>query len=210
MLASPSMQRVLVLVLVTLLAATGVVLLVGRNSGETQTVANTHTTFDGPTMPPHLVAKNFSLTDQHAHRVTMSSYHGRVVILTFIHSLCKDDCPVMVEQIKGALNDMPSSGKGIPAIGVSVAPKEDTVSNRRKFLTLHGMNARIAFVNGPAATMRQIWRNYAIAAGTGPQGHSAVVILVDKRGVERVGFGVANLTPEGLAHDLRVLEAEPA
>ena len=210
MLASPSMQRLLLLVLVTLLAAIGVVLLVSRNSAETQTVANSHTKFAGPTMPPHLVAKNFSLTDQHGHRVTMSSYRGRVVILTFIHSLCKDDCPLMVEQIKGALNDMPGSGQGIPAIGVSVAPKEDTVANRRKFLTVHGMNARIAFVNGPTATMRQIWRNYAIAAGTGPQGHSAVVILIDKRGVERVGFGAANLTPEELAHDLRVLEAEPA
>ena len=210
MLASSPMQRLLVLVLVTLLAAIGVVLLVGRNTAETQTVPNTHTKFAGPAMPPHLVAKNFSLTDQNGHRVTLSSYRGRVVILTFIHSLCQDDCPFMVEQIKGALNDMPGAGQGIPTIGVSVAPKEDTVANRRTFLTLHRMNSRIAFVNGPTPTMRQVWRNYAIAAGTGPQGHSAVVILVDKRGVERVGFGAANLTPEELAHDLRVLEAEPA
>ena len=204
------MQRLLLLVLVTLLAAIGVVLVVGRNSADTQTVPNTHTKFAGPTMPPHVVAKNFTLIDQNGHRVSLSSYRGRVVILTFIHSLCKDDCPLMVEQIKGGLNDMPSSGEGIPAIGVSVAPKEDTVANRRSFLRQHRMNSRIAFVNGPTATMRKVWRNYAIAAGTGPQGHSAVVILVDKRGVERVGFGAANLTPEELAHDLRVLEAEPA
>jgi protein SCO1 len=209
MLASSATQRLLLLVLVTLLAAIGVVLLVSRGSGETQTVPNTHSKFAGPTMPPGLVAKNFSLTDQNGHRVTLSSYRGHVVVLTFIHSLCQDDCPFMVEQIKGALNDMPGSGRGIPTVGVSVAPKEDTLANRRKFLTQHRMNARIAFVNGPAATMRRIWHDYAIAPGTGPQGHSAVVVLVDKKGVERVGFGAAQLTPEELSHDLRVLEAEP-
>jgi protein SCO1/2 len=210
MLASSATQRLLLLVLVTLLAAIGVVLLVSRGTGETQTVPNTQSKFAGPTMPPGLVAKTFTLTDQNGHRVTLSSYRGRVVILTFIHSLCQDDCPFMVEQIKGALDDMPGSGQGIPTIGVSVAPKEDTVANRRKFLTVHRMNARIAFVNGPPATMRRIWHEYAIAPGTGPQGHSAVVVLVDKKGVERVGFGAAQLTPEELAHDLRVLEAEPA
>jgi cytochrome oxidase Cu insertion factor (SCO1/SenC/PrrC family) len=160
-------------------------------------------------MPAGLAAKSFSLTDQNGRRVTLTSYRGHVVILTFIHSLCQDDCPFMVEQIKGALNDMPAAGQGIPTIGLSVAPKEDTVANRRKFLTLHRMNARIAFVNGPPATMREIWHNYAIGPGTGRQGHSAVVVLVDKKGIERVGFGAAELTPEDLAHDLRVLEAEP-
>ncbi len=210
MIASSPMQRLLLLVLVTLLAAIGVVLLTTRNSAETRTIPNTHTKFAGPVMPPGLVAKNFSLIDQNGHRVTLSSYRGHVVILTFIHSLCQDDCPFMVEQIKGALNDMPGSGAGIPTVGVSVAPKEDTVANRRKFLALHRMSSRIAFVNGSVSEMRHVWHEYAIAAGTGPQGHSAIVLLIDKRGIERVGFGAAQLTPEQLAHDLRVLEAEPA
>lgn len=210
MLASSATQRLLLLVLTTLLAAIGVVLVVSRSAVHTESVPNTHSKFDGPAMPPGLVAKNFTLTDQNGHRVTLASYRGHVVLLTFIHSLCQDDCPFMVEQIKGALNDLPANGQGIPTIGVSVAPKEDTVANRRKFLALHRMSDRIAFVNGPPATVRQVWHDFAIAPGTGPQGHSAFVLLIDKKGVERVGFGAAQLTPEELAHDLRVLEAEPA
>jgi protein SCO1/2 len=210
MFASAATQRLLLLVLVMLLAGIGIVLLVGRGSRDTQTVPVTQSKFAGPTMPPGLVAKDFSLTDQHGQRVSLSSYRGRVVIVTFIHSLCQDACPFMVEQIKGALNELPGSGQGIPTIGVSVAPKEDTAANRRKFLTVHRMNDRIAFVNGPIATMRRIWHGYAIAPGTGPEGHSAVVVLVDKKGVERVGFGGGQITPEELVHDLRVLQAEPA
>jgi protein SCO1/2 len=40
--------------------------------------------------------------------------------------------------------------------------------------------------------------------------HSTFVILIDKRGLERVGFAADQLTPEGLAHDIRVLEREPS
>ena len=35
-------------------------------------------------------------------------------------------------------------------------------------------------------------------------------MLIDKRGYERVGFAADQLTPEGLVHDIDVLEREPA
>jgi protein SCO1/2 len=83
--------------------------------------------FDGPTMPPGLRAQNFSLVDQNGRRVTLSRYRGKVVILTFIHSLCHDACPFMVEQIKGALNDLSDDGRGVPTIGISVEPGQDAI-----------------------------------------------------------------------------------
>ena len=122
MVASSKAQRILLIVLVALLTAIGVVLVTHPSSSSSATTAAS-TEFDGPTMPPGLRAANFSLTDQYGHRVTLSHYRGQVVVLTFIHSLCKDTCPFMVEQIKGALNDLPGSGRGVPTIGVSVAPK---------------------------------------------------------------------------------------
>ena len=36
------------------------------------------------------------------------------------------------------------------------------------------------------------------------------VLLIDKRGYERVGYAADQLTPEDLAHDIRVLEGQPA
>jgi len=43
-------------------------------------------------------------------RVSLSAGRGKVVVLTFIHSLCHDTCPFMAEQIKGTLNDLSDSG----------------------------------------------------------------------------------------------------
>jgi cytochrome oxidase Cu insertion factor (SCO1/SenC/PrrC family) len=210
MLPASNLQRALVLVLVSLLVAIGVVLLVDKPSDSAPAAPNTTSKFDGPTLPPDLRAANFSLTDQNGHRVTLSQYRGRVVVLTFIHSLCHDTCPFMVEQIKGALNDLPQSGREVPAIGVSVAPSEDTVASRKRFLAKHQMTGRIAFVNGPLREMRKVWHAYSIEPVTPKIDHSTFVLLIDKRGIERVGFAADQLTPEDLVHDIGVLEREPA
>ena len=211
MAASAKLQRVLMVLLVVLVGAIVFVLVGNRGSAQTSTKPpGTGSPFAGPTMPPGLKAHNFALRDVNGRRVTLSAYRGHVVVLTFIHSLCHDACPLMVEQIKGALNLLPEGGRGVPAIGVSAAPAEDTVAHRRAFLAKHGMTGRLAFLNGPEKVMRPIWHAYAVLPVTPKVDHSTFVILIDKRGLERVGFAADQLTPEGLAHDIRVLEREPS
>jgi protein SCO1/2 len=200
-------QRVLVAVLVSLLAAIAVVLVADRPAGHASVPQ-----LLGPALPPHLRAADFALTDQNGRRVTLSQYRGHVVIVTFIHSQCHDMCPFMVEQIKGALDDLPRAGAGIPVLGISVAPSEDTRQHRLAFVRKHGMSGRMAYLNGPVAVMRQVWHRYAIRPVVTARldDHSTFVLLIDRRGIERIGYPAAELTPEDLAHDLRALEREPA
>src|ERR1700744_2168109 len=192
------------LVLVALLGAILFVLIADR--GHDSGPSPVRSAFDGPTMPAHLRAPDFTLTDQNGRRVSLAADRGKVVVLTFIHSLCHDTCPFMVEQIKGALNDLPDGGRNVPTIGVSVAQAEDPVHNRRAFLAKHQMTGRLEFVNGPLREMRRVWHEYGIHPVTPKRDHSTFVLLIDKRGYERVGFAADELTPEGLAHDIRVLE----
>lgn len=206
MLASARLQRALMLILVALVGAIVFIVLTDRGPADGQ--SSTRSEFDGPTMPPHVLAHDFTLTDQYGHKVSLAADRGKVVVLTFIHSLCHDTCPFMVEQIKGALNDLPGNGSNIPTIGVSVAPAEDTMHNRQAFLAKHDMTGRIAFVNGPLRELRQVWHDYAIQPVTPKVDHSTFVLLLDKRGYERVGFAADQLTPEGLAHDIKVLERQ--
>jgi protein SCO1/2 len=204
------LQRLLLGVLVALLAAIVVVVVAGRSgSGSTASTQRvSDSPFAGPTLPPGLRAANFTLSDADGRRVTLAQYRGHVVVLTFIHSLCHDACPFMVEQIKGALNSLPDSGRGVPAIGISVEPGEDTPQHRRWFLAKHHMSGRMSFLSGPRAVLAKVWRAYAIQPVKGPVDHSTFVLLIDKRGYERVGFPADELTPEGLAHDITVLERE--
>jgi protein SCO1 len=207
MLTSAKLQRALFGVLVALLAAIVVIVVTNRGSSKADG-QQTQSPFDGPTMPPHLKAHDFTLTDQNGHRVSLAADRGKVVVLTFIHSLCHDACPFMVEQIKGALNDLPDNGRNVPAIGVSADQAEDTVHNRKAFLAKHEMTGRLEFVNGTLPQMRRIWHQWHIAPVTPKVDHSTFVLLIDKHGYERVGFAADQLTPEGLAHDIRVLQRE--
>jgi protein SCO1 len=56
--------------------------------------------------------------------------------------------------------------------------------------------------------MRRIWHAWHIQPVTPKIDHSTFVILIDKHGYERIGFAADQLTPEGLAHDIRVLERQ--
>jgi protein SCO1/2 len=207
------LQRILYVVLAGLIVAIGVVLLSGLHSrGGGGGTAKADSEFAGPLLPPHVKAANFVLSDERGQRTTMAQFRGHVVVVTFVHSQCHGACPLMVQQIKGALNDLPDNGTNVVALGISVEPAQDTRANRLTFLRTLQMVGRLHYLNGPPAVLRRVWRAYAIAPVRSEKldDHSAFVLLVDKHGVERIGYPVSDLRPEDLAHDIAALEREPA
>jgi protein SCO1 len=138
--------------------------------------------------------------------VSLRDYRGEVVVLTFLYTTCRDTCPLTATQIRGALDDL---GRDVPALAVSVDPVNDTPERARRFLFKRGLaRDRMRFLLGSRAQLQPIWKAYGIR----PQGeafdHSAYVLLIDRRGRQRIGFPVQQLTPEALAHDIRRLQAE--
>jgi cytochrome oxidase Cu insertion factor (SCO1/SenC/PrrC family) len=211
MLSSARFQRALLGVLVVLLAAIAVVIVTApRGDRSGSEVGYASSAFDGSSLPAHLRAADFTLRNQNGGRVSLARDRDHVVVMTFIHSLCRDDCPFMVEQIKGALNLLPDRGRGVRVIGVSVEPRQDTRANRRAFIARHEMTGRMEYVNGPLPVMRRVWKQYAIQPVTAHGDHSTFVLLISKGGYERVGFPAIQLTPGKLAHDIRVLQRRPA
>jgi protein SCO1 len=160
--------------------------------------------FDGALRPPGIPPISFALKDQDGKVATLAQYRGRPVILTFMYSTCRDTCPLTAQQIKGALDQV---GEDVPTLAISVDPANDTQLNARRFVNRQGLTKRMRFLLGDRAQLAPIWKAYGIQ----PQGksfdHTTYVVLVDAKGVQRVGWPVDKLTPEGLAHDLRLLGA---
>jgi protein SCO1/2 len=160
--------------------------------------------FEGALRPAGIPPVAFSLKDQDGKTATLAQYRGQPLILTFMYSTCRDTCPLTAQQIKGALDQV---GRDVPTLAISVDPANDTPLNARRFVNKQGLTKRMRFLLGDRAQLAPIWKAYGIQ----PQGkafdHSAYVVLVDRKGVQRVGWPVDKLTPEGLAHDLRVLGA---
>jgi protein SCO1/2 len=161
--------------------------------------------FEGASLPPGVRAPSFALRDERGRRVTMSEYRGRPVVVTFLYSHCRDTCPVQAQQIKGALDQL---GHDLPALAISVDPAGDTPRSVGHFNSEQGVAGRIRWVLGRESQLEPLWRKFAITPQTPQAEHMARLVLVDKRGFQRIGYPSSQVTPERLAHDLRLLERE--
>jgi protein SCO1 len=182
----------------------------GTASTDTGTPVAEHTSssgFDGALLPGDVIAPDFTLTDQHGRRVSLGRYRGRVVILTFLSSACLPTCPLVAQQIRGALDEL---GHPVPTLVVSADPTADTPAAVRRFLGEASLTGRVHYLTGTRAQLQPIWRAYNVVPAqlADPDSpHPASVLLIDRSGQERDLFQVEQLTPEALAHDIRKLES---
>jgi protein SCO1/2 len=181
-----------------LVAALAVVLLTGRSDSAGGAE------LEGSLRPPAIPPADFALRDQDGRMVRLADLRGRPAIVTFMYSTCRDTCPVQAQQIRIALDALRTP---VPAVAISVDPANDTPLNARRFLAKQSLTGRMRFLLGTRAQLAPLWKAYGIQ----PQGkdfdHSAYLVLLDRRGRQRVGWPVDQLRPEGLAHDLRLLGA---
>jgi len=158
--------------------------------------------FAGAIRPPDARAPEFRLRDQDGKPVSMAQYRGRTVVMTFVYSTCEDTCPAQVQSIRGALDEL---GRDVPVLAVSVDPRNDTRERARRFLLEQHVTGRVRFVLGSRQELAPVWKGYGIAPQRGKLDHSAWVVVVDGKGRQRLGFPHSQLTPDGLASDLKRL-----
>jgi protein SCO1/2 len=200
-----------VLIVAALLLALALSLALGHSSSSPSGTSAasggaTGTGFDGAEIPPGAPARDFTLTDQDGRAVSLSSYRGQVVVLSFLYSHCGPSCIVIAQQIRGALDDLPHP---VPVLIVSADPTGDTPASVRRFLAQMSLSGRVRYLSGPLARLRPIWKAYGVtpaSAGQAAFDRFASVALLDRRGSERVLFESEQLTPESLAHDIGKLQ----
>jgi protein SCO1 len=163
--------------------------------------------FAGGLRPAGIAPADLRLRDQDGRVATLREYRGRVVVVTFLYTTCQDTCPLTAQQIRGALDDL---GHDVPVLAVAVDPPRDTPERARAFLAEQRVTGRMRFLLAPQDELRRQWRAYGIRRQTDALEHSAHVVLLDRRGVQRVGFPAGLVSPEALAHDIALLEREDA
>jgi protein SCO1/2 len=156
--------------------------------------------YQGYVRPSGATVPDFALTSQDGERVGRAE---GVAVYAFIYSHCRDTCPLEVQQIRGALDDL---GRDVPVLGVSVDPANDTPGSAKAFLSKQFMTGRMEFLLGSRAELEPVWKAFGIAPQTDGREHSAGIVIVDGEH-QRVGFPADKLTVEDLAADLRRLGA---
>ena len=161
--------------------------------------------FKGALRKP-MPAPSFALRDQDGRLVRLARLRGKVVVLAPMHTHCREACPLVAQQIRAAIDDLPPAERAeVRALALSVDPPRDSAAAARRFIRTHHVQGYLDFLLGPPRTLRPLWRSYGFAPETEAREHNSLAVLIDRRGRERVSFSVGFLTPESLSHDLRIL-----
>ena len=188
---------------IVLLAILAFLLLSDPNAGSSQLPATRFAGAIRPESPP----VRFALRDQDGKLIKASALRGQPVIVAFMYTTCQNECPTIAQQIRGALDRL---GSDVPVVAVSVDPANDTPASAKRFLAAQRLGGRINFLLGSEQTLQPVWREFGIEPQVAGREHTATVVLLDAGGHQRIGFPLSELTPEGIAHDVRVLEREAA
>jgi protein SCO1/2 len=112
--------------------------------------------------PPREQAYDFKLRDQHGKVISLASNRGKVVVLTFLYTSCRDLCPAQAAEIVDAVQRV--GAKGVVVYGVSVDPVGDTPEHVHEWLEHHGLEeAPVEYLSGTKAELEPVWRAYGIA-----------------------------------------------
>ena len=208
----------LVAIAVAALAAAGAVTLAAHSEDGGSAAEVTELTPSGAAAPPSpfkgaqrplTKPRDFALRDQDGKLVRLRDLRGRVVVLSGMYTTCTDTCPLTAHQIRAALDDLSSDERAqVTALALSVDPAHDTPQSAKIFLVKRQVNRHLDFLLGTRGELAPVWRDYGFSPQTEKTEHNSYVVLIDRRGRQRVGFAVDFLTPEDLAHDLRVLLRE--
>jgi protein SCO1/2 len=129
-----------------------------------------------------------------------------VVVLTPLYTTCEDSCPLVAQQVRGALDDLSDDDrKRVVAHAISVDPVGDTAQRARTFLLERRVRGYLDFLLGSRAQLAPVWREFGFSPQTDDREHNAYVVLLNADGRQRVGFPIEFLTPEGLRHDIELL-----
>ena len=137
-----------------------------------------------PGTPIDGVAPGFTLVDQFGRHVSLSSFHGKVVILAFNDPECTTICPLTTTAMVKAKRLLGPAGAQVELLGVGANPDVTDTRSVRAYSETHGMMYAWHFLNGPLPQLKQVWHAYGIEARivAGEVDHTPAVYVIDRQG----------------------------
>jgi protein SCO1/2 len=163
--------------------------------------------FDGGRIENPSQLPGFTLHDQSGRKLSLEGQRGKLVLVTFLYTHCKDVCPLTAQNLSAAVSLLGRKADDVRVLAVSVDPRGDTPKRVRHFVRSHRLVPEFHYLIGSPAQLEPIWRVYGVTAvkrGKGDLDHTLYTVLADGSGKARVLYD-ATATPANVAHDLRLL-----
>jgi protein SCO1/2 len=186
----------------------------GGSSGPGSASNSSTTSFAGISAKPQKPAPATVLQDSLGHRIDLSQYRGKAVLVTFIYTHCPDVCPLIVGNLHTAQAELGSKASDLQIVAVSVDPTGDTPSAVNAFLNEHQMTGRMEYLIGSRPQLEKTWSDWSILARSSPKTsnpdlveHSALIYGVDASGKITTLYP-SNFKPQQIVHDVPILASQ--
>jgi len=158
-------------------------------------------------------APNFLLIDQDDHRVQVSQFRGKLVLLNFIYTHCTDVCPLTTAALTRVQRELMQRGwwaTDVVFLTITTDPLRDTPTVLRAYATRYKADTNgWHFLTGDPRATQAVYKQYGIAlqARSGNlQDHAAPTFVINRDGVVLGAYGT-NPDPDAIVHDLAQLRA---
>jgi cytochrome oxidase Cu insertion factor (SCO1/SenC/PrrC family) len=130
------------------------------------------------------VAPGFTLTDQFGKRVSLRSFRGKVVVLSFNDPECTTICPLTTTALLHAKKLLGPAASRLQLLGVGANPDATQVKWVRDYSRVHRMMHAWHFLTGSLPELRRVWRAYGIEAAVinNAIDHTPATYVIDTRG----------------------------
>jgi protein SCO1/2 len=152
---------------------------------------------------------DFALTNQSGQLVRVQDLRGRVTVVSFLFTTCRDVCPLMTAQLARVQTQVRAEGLAarVGFVSISVDPVTDTPDVLARYAA--GFGASLAtwhFLTGPPDEVGRLLRDLNVVTGSGGAvGHGSDVLFVDGEGrIAERSTGI-DLDPERVLPKIRRL-----
>lgn len=159
---------------------------------------------------PPREAPAFTLQGSNGEPLTLAAFRGKVVLLGFGFSSCKEVCPITLNTLAQAHKQLGDWASELQVVYITVDPERDDAAQLAQYLK--HFNPSFLGGTGSAAELAAVRKEYGILAekranADGDYSHSSFVYLIDRKGLLRalMTYGHA---PQDYVHDVRALLAE--
>ena len=165
-------------------------------------------------LPTIAAAPEFTLTSQDGAQVALADLRGKVVVVTFIYTLCTNTCPVLTPMMSFVQDQLGADfGVKIAFVSITVDPERDTPEVLKEYAQAFGANlAGWFFLTGPSDVIYDVTRRYgvfALKSANGDVDHTFLTSIIDRRGILRVQYLGVRFDPNEFRRDLLSLLQEP-
>jgi protein SCO1 len=166
--------------------------------------------FRGTVYDPPVPASEIALKQADGQEYRLSGQSGKIVMLFFGYTNCKDVCPLTMAKLNQVFSQLGGEAKKVQVVFISVNPERDTPQITQQYASRY--NSSFLGLSGSVADLQKVWTAYGVyrelgqpdANGNYDVTHSDRVLLIDQNRNLRLSYA-SDILWQDMLYDIQVL-----